>query len=187
MAFGQVFGQLIRSKRGIEGMTQQALAVAAFGDERYKTRISELENGKVSKPQTKTIDALVVALNISDEELNTVLNRDPHPRIFDSLMDFFEQSGDLTMDIDIVVNENGRASFLHDRPLVVDINRLEYFCEERSLVLLESSGRRRPAGIELPEKLDQYVRKALEFQFTYINEQERRRESGSIYPIKIVP
>ncbi len=72
MSFGEAFGRLIRKKRGIEGLTQQELAVTAFGDENYKSRISELENGRVSNPQAKTIDALIVALYISEDEISQI-------------------------------------------------------------------------------------------------------------------
>lgn len=69
MSFGVEFGALIRERRGIEGMTQQELAVKAFGEEARKSRISELENGRVENPHQKTVDALVLALNISDDEI----------------------------------------------------------------------------------------------------------------------
>jgi tetratricopeptide (TPR) repeat protein len=69
-SFGHRFGRLVKNKRGIEGLSQQALAALAFDDESRKTRISELENGKISNPHQKTVDALVIALEISKEELD---------------------------------------------------------------------------------------------------------------------
>ena len=69
MSFGIRFGQLVREKRAIEGLTQEALAFKAFGDEDRKTRVSELECGTVNKPHARTVDALVVALSITPEEL----------------------------------------------------------------------------------------------------------------------
>ncbi|NKB56356.1 MAG: hypothetical protein GKS00_08475 [Alphaproteobacteria bacterium] len=69
-SFGERFGQLVKTKRGIEGLSQRGLAIRAFDDESRKTRISELENGKVPNPQQKTIDALVIALDITPEEID---------------------------------------------------------------------------------------------------------------------
>jgi len=71
-SFGFQFGLLVKSRRGQEGLTQQQLAVQAFGDERYKARISDLEKGKIDNPQQKTIDLLKVALNISDELISGI-------------------------------------------------------------------------------------------------------------------
>lgn len=63
--FGTSFGRLIREKRGVEGMSQEALATHAGVT---KARISDLENGKINNPQARTVDALCVALNISQDE-----------------------------------------------------------------------------------------------------------------------
>ena len=71
-SFGFQFGLLVKSRRGQEGLTQQQLAVQAFGDERYKSRISDLEKGKIDNPQQKTIDLLKVALDISDELISGI-------------------------------------------------------------------------------------------------------------------
>ena len=60
MSFGETFGKLVKRKRGVEGLTQQRLAEIAFDDAGQKTRISELENGHITQPQAKTVDALVV-------------------------------------------------------------------------------------------------------------------------------
>jgi len=64
-SFGLLFGRLIREKRGIEGLSQDALALKSG---LTKARISEIETAKISNPQAKTVDALCVALNISREE-----------------------------------------------------------------------------------------------------------------------
>jgi transcriptional regulator with XRE-family HTH domain len=64
-SFGVLFGQLICDKRGIEGLSQDDLAGKSG---LTKARISEIENGKINRPQAKTVDALCVALNISREE-----------------------------------------------------------------------------------------------------------------------
>lgn len=68
---GIKFGALVRKYRGIEDKSQQQLAVDAFGDESHKARISEMETGKTRNPHTKTVDALVVALNISASDLKS--------------------------------------------------------------------------------------------------------------------
>ena len=67
--FGSRFGQLVRIHRGIEGLTQEQLAHLAFGDVSKKSRISDLETGKISSPQQATIDALVVALQLTQDQL----------------------------------------------------------------------------------------------------------------------
>lgn len=187
MAFGQAFGQLIRSKRGIEGLTQQALAVAAFGDERFKTRISELENGKVGKPQTKTIDALVVALNISDDELNKVLNLEPHPRVIDNLCDFFDEDGTGFVDIEVAANAAGKAVLFHNRWLKVEVKRAEYFLEEAMFVCLEEGGRRRPAGLPLSPEVTGYLKNCSEILFVHVEDGTQNTTAGKTYPLKIVP
>jgi transcriptional regulator with XRE-family HTH domain len=66
-SFGVLFGRLVRQKRGIEGLSQDALADAA---DLTKARISEIETGKINNPQAKTTDALCVALNITKKELD---------------------------------------------------------------------------------------------------------------------
>jgi transcriptional regulator with XRE-family HTH domain len=63
--FGVPFGRLVRQKRGIEGLSQDALAEKSG---LTKSRISDIETGKIANPQAKTVDALCVALNISREE-----------------------------------------------------------------------------------------------------------------------
>jgi tetratricopeptide (TPR) repeat protein len=67
--FGQAFGELVRTKRGQEGLTQKELAIHAFDDESKVRRINDLETGAVDRPHAKTVDLLVVALNIGEEEL----------------------------------------------------------------------------------------------------------------------
>jgi len=187
MAFGQAFGQLIRTKRGIEGLTQQALAVAAVGNEGFKSRISELENGHVSKPNTKTIDALVVALNISDDELNAVLNQEPHPRVIDNLCDFFDGDGSGFVDIEVAANAAGKAVLFHNRWLKVEIKRAEYFLEESTFVCLEEGGRRRPAGLPLPPELTGYLKECSEILFVHLDDETGEATAGKTYPLKIVP
>ena len=59
------FGRLVREKRGIAGLSQDALGEKSG---LTKARISDIETGKIANPQAKTVDALCVALNISREE-----------------------------------------------------------------------------------------------------------------------
>jgi transcriptional regulator with XRE-family HTH domain len=66
--FGVLFGRLVREKRGIEGLSQDALAEKS---DLTKARISDIETGKIANPQARTVDALCVALNISREERAT--------------------------------------------------------------------------------------------------------------------
>lgn len=63
--FGIEFGKLVRQRRGVEGLTQEMLAYKA---DIPKSRISLIENGKVSNPHARTVDALCVALDISSED-----------------------------------------------------------------------------------------------------------------------
>jgi transcriptional regulator with XRE-family HTH domain len=65
VSFGVLFGRLVREKRGIEGLSQDGLAQES---DLTKARISEIETGKIANPQTRTVDRLCVALNISREE-----------------------------------------------------------------------------------------------------------------------
>lgn len=67
-SFGIKFGRLVKAHRGIEALTQEDLAAAAFGDPGKFSRISEIEGGKVHNPRAKTVDAICVALNITRED-----------------------------------------------------------------------------------------------------------------------
>lgn len=190
MSFGAAFGKLVKRRRGVEGLTQQALAVAAFGDESYKTRISELENGKVSKPQTKTIDALILALNISDDELMPLLNETPHPLYVDSITDFFATSATQHLNAGVVIREDGSAAFMFDRPLNRDLKRLEYFREEQTMVLVTMNEKRRPFGVPLHETVGKHLvnmkqielsKVELDADGTVVSE-----ESHGIFPLKVI-
>ncbi|WP_339636803.1 helix-turn-helix transcriptional regulator [uncultured Hyphomonas sp.] len=68
-SFGAALGALIKQKRTVQGMTQLQLSEDAYQTPGKVRRISELESGTVANPHPKTIDPLIVALNISDEEL----------------------------------------------------------------------------------------------------------------------
>tara|TARA_R110001599_G_scaffold182328_1_gene375299 strand:+ start:6018 stop:6596 length:579 start_codon:yes stop_codon:yes gene_type:complete len=172
MGFGEAFGRLIKVKRGTEGLTQQELAVRAFGDEGYKTRISELENGKVSNPQAKTIDALVVALGISEEELSQ-LNTEEDAQwhyIDDTQGDYFDLPGRDSVKGWIDVTMGGGVALRHDRPWEIEIKGFEFFAENGSLVLLTADGSRRPFRCALSKRI---VDQLLIADHIYVNLWER--------------
>jgi len=187
MSFGKAFGELVKRRRGIEGMTQQALALIAFGDERYKTRISELENGKTAKPQAKTIDALVVALKIPDEELTQLLNHAPHPDYIENLSDLFDVSekGRLHAEIGIE-SEEGGAFFLYECPMKCAVKRLEFFTEEQVLIWVTDAERRRHFGMPLDKSVAQHLVKRTEITFYFIGKGLENAEPQGTYPLKII-
>lgn len=187
MSFGEIFGNLVKTRRGIEGMTQQALAVTAFGDERFKTRISELENGKVAKPQTKTVDALSVALGISDETINALLNQQAHPLIYDNICDFFWLDGSRTMDFELAFAQgHDKAAFFHDSRLKIEIKRGEYFVEEQTMVFLAEDGRRRPAGLELTDAMAELAPYCNRVVFVHLQEGTLEKLSEFVCPLKVI-
>lgn len=69
-SFGEKFGKPVRKYRESEGIDAAELAFRALGSKSKRTRISEIENGKVKKPQAKTVNALVDALDIQQEEVD---------------------------------------------------------------------------------------------------------------------
>lgn len=186
MSFGEAFGNLIKKKRGVEGLTQQALAVAAFGDERYKTRISELENGKVSRPQSKTIDALVLALNITDGELTDLLNQESHLKYVDNLTDFFDASRTGKLHAEIAIRNDGTVLFLHDCPLKCRIKRLEFFVDESTLVWVTDLERRRHFGMALHSSVTKHLVNRDEVEFYLIRTSLEDAEKTGTYPLKII-
>ena len=68
-SFGAALGALIKQKRKVASLTQLQLSEDAYQSPSKVRRISELESGSVADPHPKTIDPLIVALKISDEEL----------------------------------------------------------------------------------------------------------------------
>lgn len=103
--FGQAFGELIRTRRGQEGLTQKELAVRAFDDESKVRRINDLETGTVNRPHAKTVDALVVALDIREEELaNCRLNK------------MFTPSEEAEIGLSRLLMENLAQRFDHENP-----------------------------------------------------------------------
>ena len=68
---GMRLGLLVKRRRNALRLTQEQLAVEAFGDESKKTRISEIENGKVNNPHPRTIDPVMAVLGIEEEEVES--------------------------------------------------------------------------------------------------------------------
>jgi tetratricopeptide (TPR) repeat protein len=132
--FGQAFGELVRTKRGQEGLTQKALAIYAFDDESKVRRINDLETGAVNRPHAKTVDALTVALNISEEELaNCRLN---------NLFTAKEEAG---IGLSRQLMENLSQRFDHENPNAPDEELFNYLKDKaEELKLLQA----RLKGIE---------------------------------------
>lgn len=109
-SFGVLFGRLIRDKRGIEGLSQDDLAAKSG---LTKARISEIETGKITNPQVRTVDALCIALNILREERDAcrVMNgpRLP-PRLLENLALRFGHSNP-------DVSEDELVAFLKEKAL----------------------------------------------------------------------
>lgn len=189
MSFGDKFGQLVRRKRGIEGLTQQSVAVRAFGDERYKSRISELENGKIAKPWPRTIDALVVALNIHDDELTELLRTEPHPRYLDNLLDFFQPSAGQHLDLEISIKKGGIAVFVFSGRMLASILRVEFFVEERILIWVTDEQKRRPLGLPLTASLSQELKECHEIHFVHAlpaHPGYKDIQEIGAYPLKVI-
>ncbi|WP_371227528.1 tetratricopeptide repeat protein [Roseovarius sp. 2305UL8-3] len=73
-SFGEEYGKLIRKRRESYGESLEQAALGAFGEANKKSRISELENGKVKRPQAKTIAALNAHFAITDDEVEACRN-----------------------------------------------------------------------------------------------------------------
>lgn len=187
MSFGKAFGQLIKKLRAEEGLTQEQLARLAFGDEGRKTRISELENGKVAKPQAKTVDLLVVALNIPQEKIDRILNETPHPGMLGTLIDFFDLEGSEFLDTEVATNGQGAAVFFHDRKLKEELKRVEFFVEERMIVLLQKSGiNRRPSGLPMGRDVSEHLKGCSQILFVRRDPDTGEAFRGNTYPLKVV-
>lgn len=159
MSFGERFGDLVRKKRAVEGLTQQALAVRAFGDEGSRTRISELENGRVSKPHAKTVDALVVGLGINESELTGLLRSSPYPGYLDKLVDFFEVRPEQKLNAGVVIKADQSVALMYDQALKFPLKRVEYFKTDRVMVLTTLDERRRPFGVSVHQAVDRHIMK----------------------------
>lgn len=75
--FGARFGRLVREKRGAEEWSLDELAAKSG---LTKSQLSLLENGKIGRPQSKTVGALCAALAISREERDAC-HLAPEPRV----------------------------------------------------------------------------------------------------------
>lgn len=73
--FGQALGELILQKRRAVGLTQIQLSEDAYKTSSKVRRISELESGLVANPHPKTIDPIVVALKITEAEIENCAKR----------------------------------------------------------------------------------------------------------------
>jgi tetratricopeptide (TPR) repeat protein len=69
VSFGKALGALILQKRRAQGLSQTQLSEDAFGTAAKTRRISELENGQVGNPHPTTIDPIIIALGITDVEV----------------------------------------------------------------------------------------------------------------------
>jgi len=152
MSFGVKFGELVKRRRAIEDISQEELAARAFGDPDKKTRISELENGKVANPRPVTVDALCIALNINGEAIENFTQTNERPAKHENICDFFHLDGLRSMDFEVAVNDQKMAAMFHNRALKVELLRVEYICDQKTLVLVDVDGRRRN-HFELPERV----------------------------------
>jgi transcriptional regulator with XRE-family HTH domain len=114
--FGQAFGELVRTKRGQEGLTQKELAIRAFDNESKVRRINDLETGAVNRPHVKTVDALVVALDIRGEELATC-----------RLNNLFTAQEEAGIGLSRQLMENLSQRFDHENPNAPDDGRREIY------------------------------------------------------------
>ena len=168
MSFGKKFGELIKRRRAIEGLTQEKLASRAFGNQAKKTRISGLEKGKVDNPQPKTVDALCAALGITGEEIDNFVKTNERPPHHENITDFFHLDGHRSMDFEVAVDETGDAAFFHDRSFRVELKRAEYFCDDQLLVFLDVDGRRRTHTILLPERVSFWFKKCKTIEVVHV-------------------
>ncbi len=79
MSFGQRFGALMMERREKLNLTQIGLAEKAFGSKGARTRISEIEAGRVDKPHARTIAKIAAELEISEEEIESLRSTQVDP------------------------------------------------------------------------------------------------------------
>ena len=65
----RVFGSLVRARRRSLGLSQEALAAAAFNNPARKSYVSALENGRLKNIAPATSQKLAVALDIPREDV----------------------------------------------------------------------------------------------------------------------
>ncbi len=104
MTFGARFGLLIRQKREDEGITAGELARRVWDDEARRSRISDLENGKVNRPQAKTIEALTNYFDFSADEIEACRRQPP------------QKPTTANIDLPQELLENLALRFGHDNP-----------------------------------------------------------------------
>ncbi|MEM6489515.1 MAG: helix-turn-helix domain-containing protein, partial [Pseudomonadota bacterium] len=125
-SFGVRFGALVKRKRGAERLSQTALVEAAFEDGQYsKSALSALENGNVADPQQATVDALVVYLNLSPEELEAC-RAPPPPTLPAGLEGYAEQIG-----VPQAVMFQLAFQFGHDNPKA-EVTEYKRFLEQKA-------------------------------------------------------
>ena len=139
--FGQAFGELVRTKRGQEGLTQKELAIRAFDHESKVRRINDLETGGVNRPHAKTVDALVVALDIREEELATC-----------RLNNLFTAQEEAGIGLSRQLMENLSQRFDHENPNAPDDELFNYLKDKaEELKLLQPKCAPVPAATSIPE------------------------------------
>lgn len=79
LSFGEKFGLLVARYRESKGWSGEELADKALGDTDKRSRISELETGKVKRPRGATINKLKTTLNIPQAKIDAC--RDPKKSI----------------------------------------------------------------------------------------------------------
>jgi len=116
--FGIRFGRLVHEKRGLLELSLDKL-VARCG--LTKAQISNLENGKIRRPQAKTIDALCFALNITRKERS-------------------ECYGSSAPSLPPLLLENLAMRFGHENPNAPEEN-LEVFLKQKAVEFREMQSR----------------------------------------------
>ncbi|MFT6784792.1 MAG: tetratricopeptide (TPR) repeat protein [Dinoroseobacter sp.] len=72
MSYGVRFGQLVARVRGDLGVTQADLADQVYGNTARKGDLSKLENGRIPRPQARTVAKICAALNIDPAEVEAL-------------------------------------------------------------------------------------------------------------------
>lgn len=80
-SFGARFGRLVRSYRDDLGLSVRELAINVWNDEGRKASISRLENGHVANPAARTVQGLAHALDIPQQEIDSLRTPSPNPSL----------------------------------------------------------------------------------------------------------
>lgn len=86
-------------------------------------------------------------------------------------------------DAELVVNENGMAMVLYNRPLPEDIDWVEYDVELALLTFVTYDGKVMGLGMKIHEPFREGLSKAEEITLVYM---ENGEYLGSIYPAKLI-